>query len=190
MDVKYASVEGLIGSDHNDVLIGNQKSNVIFGGDGDDWLIGDAGPKGKGDLLIGGDGDDVLFGGSGGDILIGGAGGDSFILTIPTNAINSPTDAMSGMPRIVDFGAGDHIGFKAGADVSSVGSVNGVISFQDGDDGLLFYNTNNGWLSYDADADGPGNAVHFATLLSNPLGVFPTLTADSFVGTSAEGTGI
>ena len=47
--------------------------DLLDGGDGDDVLYGSRG----GDWLRGGDGSDVLHGGSGGDILDGGAGNDS-----------------------------------------------------------------------------------------------------------------
>ncbi|HEX6712680.1 MAG TPA: calcium-binding protein [Thermoleophilaceae bacterium] len=53
----------------------------LRGGDGNDWLTGDAGPNtldgGRGrDLLVGGDGDDTLAGGEDADALEGGAGDD------------------------------------------------------------------------------------------------------------------
>ena len=67
-------IEGLDGSDHDDVLIGDFRSNILRGFDGSDSLVGGLGD----DELEGGDGDDVLVGGSGGDDLDGGDGDGRF----------------------------------------------------------------------------------------------------------------
>ena len=56
------NIEGLSGSDYNDVLTGNSGANVDF-----------SGPVGL-DVLIGGEGADHLLGGDGNDILKGGGG--------------------------------------------------------------------------------------------------------------------
>lgn len=58
----------LFGGDGNDVLIGGGGPNVLVGGDGNDLLYGGAGR----DILIGGRGSDVLAGGGGDDVLIAG----------------------------------------------------------------------------------------------------------------------
>ena len=71
-------IENLIGSDFDDVLIGDAVANRLDGGLGDDRLNGGDGN----DLLLGGDGEDRLFGETGIDLLFGGlhddvlAGGD------------------------------------------------------------------------------------------------------------------
>ena len=57
----YEGVEGLLGSNFADVLVGDAGSNVLRGEGGDDRLSGAAG-------------DDVLFGDAGADQLDGGAG--------------------------------------------------------------------------------------------------------------------
>ncbi|WP_275790250.1 calcium-binding protein [Pararhizobium gei] len=61
----YASIEGIIGSDHADTLVGDAKSNVLSGGAGSDYLVG-------------GGGKDTFFGGSGNDVMAGSAGADRF----------------------------------------------------------------------------------------------------------------
>jgi Ca2+-binding RTX toxin-like protein len=66
------SVEGLMGSNFNDSLIGDGGTNVMYGMDGDDVLSG----LGGGDLFSGGNGNDMLNGGDGNDSLIGDAGND------------------------------------------------------------------------------------------------------------------
>lgn len=69
----YIGIEGLIGSDHDDLLGGNSGLNGLDGGAGDDTLYGLGGT----DYLIGGTGNDTLFGGN----HIDGSGlGDDFFL--------------------------------------------------------------------------------------------------------------
>jgi Ca2+-binding RTX toxin-like protein len=65
-------IENLVGSDHNDSLIGDGGANTLTGRDGDDLLWGGGG----GDTLLGDDGNDTLKGGGGADHLVGGAGTD------------------------------------------------------------------------------------------------------------------
>jgi Ca2+-binding RTX toxin-like protein len=64
--------ENLVGTEFNDVLIGNATSNVISGGRGDDLIIGNNGVN----TLNGNEGDDVLHGGADSDVLNGGNGAD------------------------------------------------------------------------------------------------------------------
>ncbi len=68
----YDSVEGLIGSDFNDVLRIANDGGSIWALGGDDYLYGGDGA----DDLHGQDGNDHLLGGSGTDVLDGGAGID------------------------------------------------------------------------------------------------------------------
>ncbi|HVY57261.1 MAG TPA: calcium-binding protein [Xanthobacteraceae bacterium] len=69
----YSTVENVIGSAHNDSLVGNAVANHLDGGLGNDNLSGDAG----GDVLTGGSGNDHIWGGDGNDTLIGGPGADA-----------------------------------------------------------------------------------------------------------------
>jgi Ca2+-binding RTX toxin-like protein len=74
-------IENVLGSLHNDNVIGNDDANRLEGLDGRDLLIGNGGADylyGNlgGDILDGGRGADHLFGGRGDDMLRGGAGGD------------------------------------------------------------------------------------------------------------------
>ena len=90
-------IENAIGSDHDDILIGNTVGNELTGGKGDDELFGDGATyreergitdqattyevndpakENDDDELFGGDGDDKLYGGTGDDVLDGGAGDD------------------------------------------------------------------------------------------------------------------
>ena len=65
----------LFGGDGNDVLIGRAHRDHLFGQHGNDTLHGNGGD----DVLSGGDGDDLLQGGTGSDLLTGGRGADSFV---------------------------------------------------------------------------------------------------------------
>jgi Ca2+-binding RTX toxin-like protein len=67
------SIENLIGSTHNDLLIGDNGANVLSGNDGEDTLKGGGGA----DTLNGEWGNDVLKGGGGADTLHGGVGYDT-----------------------------------------------------------------------------------------------------------------
>lgn len=64
--------EVLEGTEGNDLIIGNGGSDKLEGLGGNDCLVGGEGS----DSLLGGAGDDVLLGGSGSDRLRGGAGND------------------------------------------------------------------------------------------------------------------
>ncbi|HUI94912.1 MAG TPA: calcium-binding protein [Xanthobacteraceae bacterium] len=65
----------LFGGNGNDTLIGGSGNDLLFGGAGNDVLQG----KGGNDLLFGGVGNDTLIGGSGDDQMFGEAGNDTFV---------------------------------------------------------------------------------------------------------------
>ena len=69
------NIESIRGSDHGDVLIGDETTNTLRGKDGNDELRGNSGD----DMLYGGTGDDRLDGGEGADRLYGDEGSDVFI---------------------------------------------------------------------------------------------------------------
>ena len=76
-------VEGLGGTELDDVLLGDGGDNLLLGGDGADTIRGNAGNdtldgEGGEDSVFGNDGDDQINGGGGNDLLRGGAGIDSF----------------------------------------------------------------------------------------------------------------
>ncbi|MFN4016601.1 MAG: beta strand repeat-containing protein, partial [Reyranella sp.] len=194
-----ANVENLIllgtadqsgtGNDHDNVLTGNDGSNVLIGGAGNDTLDGSRGADaleggtgndtlmgGNGaDTLDGGEGDDMLYGGLGTDNLTGGTGSDSFVFDTAFTGTNKDT--------ITDFNVADDIIILDDAIFSalSAGSLSNDAfrigsAALDADDRIVF-NAGTGALSYDADGNGSGLAVQFATLTS-PTG---TLTAADFL---------
>ena len=68
-------IENLWGGDGNDQLIGDANDNVLYGFAGDDTLTGSDGN----DTLSGFEGDDALDGGAGNDTLSGGDGNDTLV---------------------------------------------------------------------------------------------------------------
>lgn len=68
----YTNIEGLIGSNFNDILSGDAQDNILIGGGGLDLIDGGLGN----DRLYGSEGTDYLYGGGGGDFIDGGAGED------------------------------------------------------------------------------------------------------------------
>ena len=74
-----SGIENVIGSSQDDVLMGSEEVNELYGGAGDDELTAvantgaDAGP----DRLVGGAGDDTLTGSANADVLMGGDGHDA-----------------------------------------------------------------------------------------------------------------
>ncbi|MGR3631037.1 MAG: hypothetical protein ACU0A8_02805, partial [Limimaricola soesokkakensis] len=96
---KFKSMEGVIGSDANDKLLGSKAGNLLIGGEGDDVLMGRRGS----DVFIFGPGNDKIFGGRGRDtVVFDGDVGDydmSFGQKV-TVAINGDRSVMSGMERL------------------------------------------------------------------------------------------
>lgn len=70
----FISIEGVIGSNYDDLLLSGYSSSAVYGGAGNDSLEGNDGN----DTLDGGEGDDALEGGYGNDSLSGGGGEDIF----------------------------------------------------------------------------------------------------------------
>jgi Ca2+-binding RTX toxin-like protein len=69
-------IENLYGSNHYDILTGNEQANTIYAGDGGGWIKGGGGA----DTLWGSHGvfDDFLDGGTGVDTMRGGRGNDTY----------------------------------------------------------------------------------------------------------------
>ncbi|MBX4865093.1 calcium-binding protein [Rhizobium sophorae] len=138
---------------------GNNTANVLTGNDGNNFLNG-----GKGnDRLVGALGNDKLMGKTGADVLTGGGGGDSFVFDVkPSN---------TSVDKIVDFSsaAGDKLVFDdaifTGLKPSSFSAENFVLGTKafEADDKLI-YDQASGILSYDADGNAAGGAIHVADL--------------------------
>jgi len=152
----------LTGNDFAQIVQGNDGTNILSGLGGADQLSG----LGGSDTLLGGDGDDQLNGGLGSDGLNGGAGADLFVFADALGAGNIDTiqDFVSGADRL----SLDHnvfTGLATGA-LSANAFALGTAA-QDADDRIL-YDSASGNLYFDADGNGAGDAILFATLQSHP----------------------
>lgn len=135
----------------------------LYGGSGADSLNGGAGY----DYLSGGDGADTLDGGTGNDYMVGGNGADLFVFD---------TALKANVDQIGDFVSDDTLvlenviftKFTAPGAVAAGSFVSGVNAIAADANDFLLYNTTTGALSYDADGNGAGVAVQFATLIGLP----------------------
>ncbi|HYC47653.1 MAG TPA: hypothetical protein VED01_19425 [Burkholderiales bacterium] len=118
----YVSIEGALGSQFDDVLIGDGHSNLMRGSFGNDYLVGHAGA----DTLEGGFDDDRLEGGPAGDVLNGGPNTDSAVYYYAAAPVTA--DLMS---------PGLNTGDAAGDEYLSIENLIGTIAHGD----LLFGNT-------------------------------------------------
>ena len=132
--------------------------DVIHGLGGNDRLIG----FGGNDMLNGGEGNDLLQGGIGSDQLSGGTGADQF--RFDTSILYGDIDSISDFELGVDtiqmakaiFSALDLGALSASAFVTGT-------SAQDSDDRII-YDDATGSLFYDADGNGAGAAIKFASV--------------------------
>jgi Ca2+-binding RTX toxin-like protein len=136
----FVGVEAIIGSAFNDLLTGSAGANTLTGGAGNDQLSG--------------------LGGA--DVLVGNAGNDAFIFGATLGAGN--IDAISDFSVVDDIMYLDDAVF-AGLTVGalSAGAFQTGASATQADDRII-YNAATGALLFDADGNGAGAAVQFATL--------------------------
>ena len=147
----YSGIEGLTGSDFNDILRGTSGDDVIDGGTGSDELFGRAGN----DVLIGDFGGDVLNGGTGFDTAsyrtsaigvnvdlnnpaanTGPASGDSYvgIEAIEGSAFNDDLRGTAGDDTILGGSGHDGLFGRAGDDVLVGGFGSDTLNGGDGSD--------------------------------------------------------
>jgi Ca2+-binding RTX toxin-like protein len=140
------SIEGLIGSVHDDWLIGNAGANQLSGHLGNDQMFGGDGA----DLLDGGNGNDNLFGGNGNDILAGGDGTDwasylfqSASVSVNLNNQNSQNtlgagwDTLTSIENLVGTAFNDLLIGNSGGNRLEGQGGNDVLSGADGGDVLF-----------------------------------------------------
>jgi Ca2+-binding RTX toxin-like protein len=151
-------------------LTGNELANELWGNNGANSLSGGAGN----DALVGFGGADTLTGGAGDDYLAGGTGADTFAFTAALGLGN--IDAIADFSAVDDTIALDHNVF-AGLGLGPLGAGAFVIGSAAGDaDDRIIYNSATGALLFDADGNGAGAAVQFATLAGAPA-----ITASDFL---------
>lgn len=148
----YQDIEGIIGSDFDDILRGDNGRNALRAGDGDDTLNGRAG-------------DDLLEGGSGEDRLTGGAGADQFLFRGASNeGADTITDFTSGTDTVllrgVNFG-----GLEAG----TLSSANFALDAAGDRNDFLIFDQSSNTLLYDADGNGAGVGVEIASFSNGAI---------------------
>jgi len=195
------SIEGLIGSNFNDVLGLDAGNNVLQGRAGNDYLLGYAGN----DILIGGAGGDMLDGGAGTDTAsysdaasrvyvfmgdggswTGDAAGDTFtsIENLTGSAFNDIL-GMDGGNNVLDGGAGDDVLFGQGGGDTLIGGAGfDTASYATATSGVyVFYGD---WGSFTGDARGDTMFSVESILGSNFNDI---IGMDDFANTLAGGGG-
>jgi len=182
----FDSIEGLIGSNHNDMLIGNAFSNHLVGGGGSDTLVGGFGTN----TLEGGAGSDVYYASSG-DVIIEHAaqgtdtvvvtstfslagGSFAFIeniivqteagVTLTGNDQDNTLNGNAGGDTLNGQGGNDILYGQGGGDGLNGGEGNDVLYGQDGSDALSGENGDDildGGTGADAMNGGAGNDTFY-----------------------------
>lgn len=166
-----AGADLLDGGNNDDTLSGGGDADVLYGRQNNDTLAGGAGE----DQLFGGDGVDRLDGGDGADALDGGNGADTYVFSSALGGGN--IDTIIGF-NVIDDTIELGTAIFTGIGIGVLGSNAFVIGTAAGDaDDRIIYDSATGALYYDADGDGGGAAVQFATLATGLA-----LTADDFIG--------
>jgi Ca2+-binding RTX toxin-like protein len=119
-------IEKVIGTPHNDLVLGNTRANTLEGRGGDDHMTGWDGS----DTLYGGDGDDCIHGEAGTDLEYGGAGNDDIgdQGSEPLNAgPDTENDTMYGNTGDDDIflGDGDDFGYGHDGPIGPLASLYG-----------------------------------------------------------------
>ena len=165
----------IFAQDNADTVWGGAGNDVLDGGNNFDTLNGEAGN----DTLRGDNGNDNLNGGDGNDTLTGGTNDDNFVFNtaLGDTNVDTITDFTNGATGVNNdrFSLESDVFGGLGATVTADEIWSGV-GVQDAND-MLQYNSSDGKLYYDADANGAGDAVQFAQLA---LGVSLT-NADFFI---------
>jgi Ca2+-binding RTX toxin-like protein len=139
---------------------GSAEANQITGNAANNLLAG----LGGNDTLNGGLGDDTLDGGAGDDLLSGGAGLDLFVFN---SLLSSNVDTIS------DFAAGDlfqldrtiFTALSAGTTITAAEFFAGAgVATATNAQQRILHNTTSGALLYDADGNGTGLALQFASV--------------------------
>jgi VCBS repeat-containing protein len=156
----YSNMEGVIGTNFNDVLSVVGGAGAEFhGGGGNDLLIGNSGN----DLLYGDAGSDILNGQAGNDILTGGAGNDAFVVGFGVDTI---TDYSSSQVDTIDLSG--ILSVPAGTDVIGGGYVQVTTT------GLVQVDVNGGGDNWVTVANVNSSATYFITYISVSGGVGTT----------------
>ena len=163
---RFSGVEHVVGSRHDDEIVGDAGGNLLKGGAGDDRLVGARGDDrlmgGVGDdRLVGGQDDDRLIGGAGADTLIGGAGEDvidyggssaGIRVNLATGAASgghAEGDRIAGVEHVIGSEHDDHITGDAGANRLTGGAGDDRLMGGAGSDRFIFASGNGDDIIHD-----------------------------------------
>lgn len=122
-------IEGVYGSSHNDIVIGDDNDNSLDGGDGDDWLVG-------------GLGNDILYGGKGFDWVDYSNAASSVTLNLSTfspgtSSGGEDNDTLYGFEAVMGSDYNDNIAGNILSNVLNGGSGNDKLNGGIGVDTLI-----------------------------------------------------
>ena len=154
--------------------IGTTGNDTLSGYDGVDHMDGGAGN----DTLLAYAGNDRLNGNLGNDVLTGGAGNDTFVFNTLLNAATNKdtiTDFTPGQDKI-ELSRAIFSALPAEGTLASFAYLASPSGAAADENHHILYNTTSGALLYDADGNGQGVAIEFATLTNKPV-----IKADDFI---------
>ena len=154
-----AGVENVVGSAFGDLLIGDERANVLDGGDGDDTLIGGGGD----DTLIGGDGVDIAD-------FSGLADGVTMDLAAGTGSTGAGGTVLIGVEGVQGSAGDDVLAGDGGANVFDGGDGDDILAGRGGADTLI-----------------GGDGVDTADYSESGAGVTVNLADGTGLGGDAEG---
>ncbi len=144
-------------TDGGDTIYGDLGNDTINGNGGDDVIYGGL----DNDHLSGGKGLDTIYGGTGNDTLYGNLDADRFVFDTALNAT-------ANVDQIMDFTVNQDKIVLSQAIFAGIGSTLDASAFQIGDadntSDRIIYDQATGQLFYDADGNGAGQSVLFATV--------------------------
>jgi Ca2+-binding RTX toxin-like protein len=158
----------IYGDAGNDRLYGEGSADTIYGGDGNDLVDGGS----SADVLYGGSGTDTLIGGTNNDTLYGGASSDTLTGDTGKDVFVFSTAIGVSVDVITDYNvAEDSIWLEdavfAGLSLGGLSAARFVANAEGAattEAHRIIHDTDSGALLFDADGNGAGAAVQFATL--------------------------
>jgi VCBS repeat-containing protein len=167
----FGGADTVYGGDGDDVVNGGADTDLLDGGNGIDTMNGGEGA----DTLYGRNGNDVLDGGRGADTLYGGNDADTFVFSTALGGGNIDTVGFSVIENdVIQLDVDIFTAIGLGTLAANAFAIGAAATTADH---RIIYDAATGALYYDADGDGAGAAVQFAT-----LGTGLALTNADFVG--------